>query len=298
MAGPTASGKSALALAIAERHGGCVINADALQVYACWRVLTARPTDADLARAPHGLYGHVSCDVRYSAGEWLRDVRAALADARRRGLRPIVVGGTGLYFGALTEGLASIPEISHEIDARSEEMLRSGQVDTMLADLARDDPETLERIDRRNPRRVQRAWNVLVATGRGLADWHRTTTQPALALDQTVHVVLSPETSLSNSAIEERFHKLVELGALDECRRFLAAGHRLDTAASRALGARPLIAHLKGERTLDEAAEAAIAATRQFAKRQRTWFRNRMPEWPRIDPASALAEVDDLILKT
>ena len=127
IAGPTASGKSALALALAERHGGCVINADALQVYACWRVLTARPGDAELARAPHMLYGHVGCDVRYSVGAWLRDVAAALADARRRGLRPIVVGGTGLYLGALTEGLADIPPIPPEIRARSEALLGAGR---------------------------------------------------------------------------------------------------------------------------------------------------------------------------
>ena len=133
IAGATASGKSALALRLAERDGGCVINADAAQVYACWRVLTARPGPDDLARAPHALYGHVSCATRYSVGAWLRDATAAIDDARARGLRPIVVGGTGLYLGSLTDGLADIPAIPPEVRRRSEAMLRDGELDRLLA---------------------------------------------------------------------------------------------------------------------------------------------------------------------
>ena len=165
IAGPTASGKSALALALAERDGGSIVNADASQVYACWRVLTARPDDAELARAPHRLYGHVACAARHSAGDWLREAAAAIEDARRCGLRPIVVGGTGLYFDALGGGLADIPAVPAEVRARSQAMLDAGEIGRMVAEL---DPETLARIDRRNPMRVQRAWEVLTATGRGL----------------------------------------------------------------------------------------------------------------------------------
>jgi tRNA dimethylallyltransferase len=198
IAGPTASGKSALALALAERHRGCVVNADALQVYACWRVLTARPGDAELARVPHMLYGHVGCDVRYSVGAWLRDVAEALAEARRRDLRAIVVGGTGLYLSALTEGLADIPQIPPEVRARSEALLGAGRLDALVADLARHDPATLARIDRSNPMRVQRAWEVLAATGRGLSQWHRTTRPPLVPPAATVRMVVEPETSRLN----------------------------------------------------------------------------------------------------
>jgi tRNA dimethylallyltransferase len=295
IAGPTASGKSALALALAERHRGCVVNADALQVYACWRVLTARPGDAELARVPHMLYGHVGCDVRYSVGAWLRDVAEALAEARRRDLRAIVVGGTGLYLSALTEGLADIPQIPPEVRARSEALLGAGRLDALVADLARHDPATLARIDRSNPMRVQRAWEVLAATGRGLSQWHRTTRPPLVPPAATVRMVVEPETSRLNEAIETRFNAMLQHGAVDECRRFLAAGHPLDAPSGRALGAAQLVGYLNGEASLEAAVADSIAANRQFAKRQRTWFRNRMADWPRIDPAAALTKVSEIL---
>jgi tRNA dimethylallyltransferase len=285
LTGTTASGKSELAVRIAERDGGCVINADAAQVYSCWRVLTARPGAAELARAPHALYGHVSCDTRYSVGVWLRDIEAALADAQRRGLRPVIVGGTGLYISALTEGLSDIPQIPAEIRARSAGMLRAGRVDVMLAELERRDPVTLARLDRGNPRRVQRAWEVLLATGRGLSEWHRATRPPLLPAGSAIRLVIDRETSRLNRLITDRFHQMLEDGALDECRRFLAAGHAADAPAGRVLGAEPLFACLREAMTLDAAAAAAVTATRQFAKRQRTWFRHRMADWPRVDPA-------------
>jgi tRNA dimethylallyltransferase len=287
IAGPTASGKSALALAVAERDGGVVINADASQVYACWRVLTARPDANELARAPHRLYGHVSCAARYSVGAWLRDVAPALDDARRHGLRPVVVGGTGLYFTALTEGLADIPEIPSEVRTRSEALLRSGRQAAMLADLGRGDPVTYARIDRNNPIRVQRAWEVLTATGRALSDWHRTTRPPILRSETTVRIVVDPETARLNNDIATRFREMLEAGALDECRAFLRAGYDLALPSARVLGAEPLMAHLRGELDLAAATAAAVTAIRQFAKRQRTWLRNRMADWPRVDPQSA-----------
>jgi tRNA dimethylallyltransferase len=284
IAGPTASGKSALALALAERDGGVVINADASQVYACWRVLTARPDEAELARAPHRLYGHVRCDVRSSAGAWLRDVAAALDDARRSGLRPVVVGGTGLYFAALTEGLAAIPDVPAAVRARSSALLDDGRIDVLLDELARDDPETLGRIDRANPMRVQRAWDVLRATGRGLADWHRSKAQPLVPPDQALRLVVEPDLSMLNNNIARRFRAMVETGALDECRRFIAADLDPTLPSARVLGAGPLIAHLRGAADLDAAVTASVTATRQFAKRQRTWMRNRMAAWTRIVP--------------
>jgi tRNA dimethylallyltransferase len=290
VAGPTASGKSELAVRVAERDGGCVINADASQVYACWRVLTARPSEAELARAPHALYGHVTCDARYSVGAWLRDVAAALADARTRALRPVIVGGTGLYLSALTEGLADIPEVPPEVRERSEAMLRSGTA-AMLAELERRDPATFARIDRDNPVRVQRAWEVLTATGRGLSDWHRATCPPVLPASEAACVVLNPGIPRVSNAIAVRFQRMLQDGALDECRAFLAAGHDPEAPAGRVLGAAPLFAHLRGRLTLEAAVEAAVTATRQYAKRQRTWFRHRMAGWPRVGPGEALAAV-------
>ena len=287
IAGPTASGKSALALALAERDGGCVINADAAQVYACWRILTARPGDEDLARAPHRLYGHVACaGGRYSVGEWLPEVAAAIADARRTGLRPIVVGGTGLYLSTLTGGLSDIPAIPPEVRARSEAMLAAGELDRMLVRLRQEDPATYASIDRNNPMRVQRAWEVLVATGRGLSDWHAAPHVRVVPPESAVRIVLQPEPDMLNSRIDRRFRQMVEQGAVEEVRTFLRCGYDWSQPAGQVLGARSLQEYLRGDLGLDAAVAASVTATRQFAKRQRTWFRNRMADWTRIDPAT------------
>jgi tRNA dimethylallyltransferase len=283
LAGPTASGKSALAMRIAERDGGCVINADAMQVYSCWRVLTARPSAADMRRVPHALYGHVECARRYSVGDWLRDLAPVLDDLGARGVRPVITGGTGLYFTALTEGLAAIPPVPPAIRAASQALLESGRSDTMLTDLARDDPETFARIDRANPMRVQRAWCVLKATGRGLTDWQSETATAGLS--RWDGYIIDVDISLLNNNISLRFDKLIEDGALDECRAFLAAGYAPDLPSARVLGAPDLIRHLRRETDLSTAAGTSIIATRQYAKRQRSWFRNRMPGWTRLNPA-------------
>lgn len=274
IAGPTASGKSALALRIAETAGGVIVNADAIQVFACWRVLTARPDAAEEARAPHRLYGHVPCDFAYSVGHWLREV----AEILQGDGRPIIVGGTGLYFRALTEGLAEIPPTPPEIRAEADARLRSDGLEAMLSDL---DVPTAARIDRQNPMRVQRAWEVLRATGRGLADWQDDTPPPLLPLDATTPLLVEAGKDWLNARIARRFDKMLDEGALDEARAMLP---RWDATlpAAKAIGAPELIAHLRGELSLDAAREAATIATRQFAKRQRTWFRARMGGWTRI----------------
>lgn len=285
IAGPTASGKSELAIRIAERDGGCVINADASQVYSCWRILSARPDDADLARAPHRLFGHVPGARRYSAGDWSRDARAAIAVAHRDGLRPIVVGGTGLYFSTLTDGLSEIPPIPPDVRARSDAMLRDGTA-AMLAELQHRDPETVSRIDTANPMRVQRAWDVLTATGRGLAWWHAQAPRPAM--DAAAQIVVMPETPALNLAIERRLREMVANGALGEVERFLALGISPDLPAARVIGAEQFASHLRGEIALDAAIAAAATATRQFAKRQRTWLRSRMSAWTIVAPGPDL----------
>jgi len=275
IAGPTASGKSTLALEVAERLGGAIVNADALQVYANWRVLTARPGPEEEARAPHLLYGHVAPDADYSAGHWLREA-APLLDG---GARPIFTGGTGLYFAALTEGLAEIPPtppaLREEADARRRE---EGGHEGLLAEL---DAATAERIDRLNPMRVQRAWEVLRATGRGLAEWQAETGPPALPLARAFPILLDTDRDWLAERIARRFDAMLAAGALDEARANLPEWDESRPAA-RAIGAAELVAHLRGEITLDAARDRAIIATRQYAKRQRTWFRARMRDWHKI----------------
>lgn len=277
IAGPTACGKSALALAIAEAQGGVIVNADALQVFDAWPLLTARPPAADLARAPHLLYGHLPFDAAYSVGDWLREVAPLLAGRER----PIVVGGTGLYFSALTEGLAEIPPIPPEIRAEAEALLDAGGPDALAQAL---DAATRARIDLANPARVQRAWEVLAATGRGLADWQAATPAPLVPLERAQPILLDAPKDWLGPRIARRLDAMLEAGALAEA---AAESHRWNPAlqSSRAIGAAELIAHLAGEITLVEARAAILTATAQYAKRQRTWFRARMRGWRTISAA-------------
>ena len=270
IAGPTASGKSALALRIAREQGGVVVNADALQVYDGWRVLTARPLPAEEAEAPHALFGHVPMLAAYSVGHWLSDV----AEILRGPLRPVIVGGTGLYLCALTEGLADIPATPPELRAEADGLT----LDRLLREIDRD---TAQGIDRRNRARVQRAWEVLRATGRGLAEWQADTGPPLVPLASAEALVLRPDVPWLDARIEARFDAMLAEGALDEVRALLGAWD--DRAPSfRALGASPLRDHLEGRSTMVEARARAIAATRLYAKRQRTWFRGRMRAWRTI----------------
>ncbi len=273
IAGPTASGKSALALDLAARDGRVIINADALQVYRCWRILSARPSPADEAALPHALYGHVDRDQPYSVGHWLRDVQRWLD-------RPIViVGGTGLNFTALTKGLAEIPDTP--ADVRQEADLRRAQqgFGALLAEL---DAATAARIDVANPVRVQRAWEVLRATGRGLAQWQDSTGPALLPRVDCEALVIIPEVPWLNARIDARFAAMIDGGALDEARAALPHWQPNQPWA-RAIGAPELIAHLRGEIGLDQAIDAATVASRQYAKRQRTWFRSHMKDWRQLN---------------
>jgi tRNA delta(2)-isopentenylpyrophosphate transferase len=244
-----------------------VINADALQVYEGWRILTARPTEADLARAPHALYGHVPLAAPYSAGDWLRAVRPYLAGPQR----PILTGGTGLYFAALTEGLAEIPATPPEIRAEGDTL-------SLAALTAPLDARTRAGLDLQNRARVQRAWEVLQATGRQIADWQADTPPPDLPLSRATALVLRPDVAWLNARIETRFDAMLAAGALDEARALRPHWNPRHQSA-KAIGAAELIAHLDGALTLQEARARVLLATRQYAKRQRTWFRNRMRNW-------------------
>ncbi len=293
--GPTASGKSALGLAIAERIDGCIINADALQVYDTWRVLTARPSVEDEIRAPHFLYGHVPIKETYSVGGWLRDLENTLKQNKRR---PVIIGGTGLYFSSLTKGLAAIPETPEEIRERGNMIRNRSNTEEFIAYLSEKDPETLAGVDVNNAMRLQRAWEVLETTGRGLASWQSDTSDPLLNLGETTPIVLNSNPEWLNRRIGKRFDAMVDQGALDECHDVLAKGWDATLPSSRALGAQELISYLAGDLTLEQAKERATIATRQFAKRQRTWFRSKMKDWTQIalDDATNVDQLADFVV--
>ena len=276
IAGPTASGKSALAMQIVARDGGLIVNADALQVYANWRLLSARPSPEDEAALPHRLFGHVGRKEAYSTGQWLREVESLLAGPKRL----VIVGGTGLYFSALTEGLAEIPEIPPEVRTEGN-ALREEDLPAMIAAL---DPESAARIDLNNPARVQRAWEVLRATGRGIAAWQADTPPPLLPAAQCDRLVLDAPREWLTPRIENRFDQMLAMGALDEARDNLD-GWDPALPSSKAIGGPELIAHLNGEISFQEARERSIVQTRRYAKRQRTWFRARMSGWQVITAA-------------
>ena len=272
--GPTASGKSALALEIARQSGGVIVNADASQVYDCWRVISARPSPEEESQAPHALYGHVAYDQTYSAGHWLRDVSPYLSGSER----PIIVGGTGLYFSTLTEGMAEIPATPTEV----RKMADAIPLSDLLAGV---DPKTLSRIDTRNRARVQRAWEVEHATGRPLVEWQADTPPPLLPLDRAFPVLVNPDKDWLTRRINIRFDQMLQTGALEEVE---AMRDKYDPAlpSCKAIGVPELMAYLQGEMALEDARERATIATRQYAKRQRTWCRSRMKHWHGVDPGA------------
>jgi tRNA dimethylallyltransferase len=284
IAGPTASGKSGLALALAERLGGTVINADSMQVYRELRILTARPTPEDEARAPHILYGFVRGAEAYSAGRYAADAARAIADAQGAGRVPIVVGGTGLYFKALLEGLSPIPVADPKVRAfwRGEAARRPAV--ELHALLKERDPETAARLMPTDPQRIVRALEVLESTGRSLAAWQRKPGRPVLAEADVVRLLLLPERAGHGALIDRRFEAMLGAGVLEEVRGLLALGLSTELPIMRAHGVPALAAHIRGTLTLEEAAAAAKSDTRRYAKRQLTWLRRNMIAWTTIIP--------------
>lgn len=282
IAGPTASGKSALALKLARETGGEIVNADSMQIYAGLRVLTAGPSPEELAQAPHHLFGVVDAADGWSVGKWLEAASAVLADIAARGRPAIVVGGTGLYFKALTQGLADIPpvpETQREISA----LLYAAQGEPEFRDiLAALDPAAEARIEVGDRQRLVRAHAVAVATGKSLTAW-QTDTKPALAEGTWRGLVLDPPRAQLYARCDARLGVIVENGALDEVRALEARGLAPPLPALKAVGYRELAAHLRGEIDLETALEAARQETRRYAKRQMTWFRNQTPDWERMD---------------
>jgi tRNA dimethylallyltransferase len=280
IAGPTASGKSALALALAEKLAGTIVNADSMQVYRDLRIITARPTAQEEARVPHRLYGDVDAAVNYSTGQWLRDVSAVLDELKAQGRPAILVGGTGLYFKALTAGLAAVPPIPPEIRADVRARLQGEGAPALYRELMRLDPVTAQRLMVNDRARISRALEVVLATGRSLSDWHREGLPPLLDAASAAKVFITCERKELVHRIEARFAGMLAAGALEEVRTL--AARRLDPSfpAMKAHGVPWLIRHLNGEITLEQAAAGAVMDTRRYAKRQLTWFRNQMKDWP------------------
>ncbi|HEX9471434.1 MAG TPA: tRNA (adenosine(37)-N6)-dimethylallyltransferase MiaA, partial [Bradyrhizobium sp.] len=277
IAGPTASGKSALALALAQKAGGVVINTDSMQVYRDLRVITARPTVEEEARVPHRLYGHVDAAVNFSAGSWVVDAAAALAEARGQNRLPIFVGGSGLYFKALTRGLSAVPPIPPEVREAVRARLERDGVEALHAELAQRDPASAERLKPRDRTRIARALEVVEATGRSLTDWHREGLPPLLPPEKFSALFLSPDRDQLYARIDARFDAMLKAGALQEVAAL--AARKLDPLlpAMKAHGVPALIRHIRGEITLEEAAMIGRADTRHYAKRQFTWFRHQLP---------------------
>ncbi len=292
IAGPTASGKSALALKLARERGGEIVNADSMQIYAGLRVLTAGPSPEELEAAPHHLFGVADAADGWSVGRWLTAATTALADIAARGNPAIVVGGTGLYFRALTHGLADVPpvpETQREISA----LLYAAQGEPEFRDvLAELDPQAEKRIEIGDRQRLVRAHAVAVATGKSLTAW-QTDTRPALAEGTWRGLVLDPPRAELYERCDARLGVMVEQGALSEVRAMEARGLDPSLPALKAVGYRELAAHLRGETTLNEALDAARQETRRYAKRQMTWFRNQTPDWERVEPLAPYGSLRD-----
>jgi tRNA dimethylallyltransferase len=287
IAGPTASGKSALALELAQETGGIIINADSMQVYRDLRVITARPTPEEEAVVPHRLYGHIDAAVNFSAGSWVADAALVLAEARAQHRLAIFVGGSGLYFKALTRGLSAVPPIPVAIREDVRARLERDGVEALHAELAQRDPVSAERLKPRDRTRVARALEVVEATGRSLTDWHRDGLPPLLPQGQFRALFLGPEREQLYARIDQRFEAMLSSGALEEVAAL--AARRLDPLlpAMKAHGVPALIRHLRGEITQDEAAVIGRADTRHYAKRQFTWFRHQLPEFAWVKPEAA-----------
>ncbi|WP_453999222.1 tRNA (adenosine(37)-N6)-dimethylallyltransferase MiaA [Afipia felis] len=289
IAGPTASGKSALALDLAEAAGGTIINTDSMQVYRDLRVLTARPTLEEEARVPHRLYGHVDAAVNYSAGAWVKDAAAVLAETQASGRLPIFIGGTGLYFKALTRGLSDVPPVPEAVRQAVRERLERHGSEALHEELARCDPEAAARLKPRDRVRIARALEVVAATGRPLAQWHAHGLPPLLPPEGVVALFLAPDRQAVYERIDRRFEMMTDRGALEEADALGRRGLDPLLPAMKAHGVPALIRHLAGELSRQEAIAIGQIDTRHYAKRQFTWFRHQLPEFEWVAPDEAKA---------
>jgi tRNA dimethylallyltransferase len=295
IAGPTASGKSGLALQMAERLGSIVINADSMQVYRELRILTARPSEEEEARIPHALYGFVSGAQSYSAGRYAIDAAQALEAAREQGLRPIIVGGTGLYFKALLEGLSPMPAIDAGVRAHWRGVAETAVPGALHRLLSERDPVMAAKLAPGDTQRIVRALEVIDSSGRSLAEWQRRPRVPVLDAHATTRIMIEPERAELCRRIDTRFAAMLEAGALEEVVQLKALGLDPALPIMRAHGVRPLLRYLAGELTLAAATAAAQAETRQYAKRQLTWARGNMISWKWISTKEMKSKEADFV---
>ncbi|MFS2150360.1 tRNA (adenosine(37)-N6)-dimethylallyltransferase MiaA [Rhizobium sp. Rhizsp42] len=280
--GPTASGKSALAVELAKRHDGVVINADSMQVYDTLRVLTARPSDEDMQGVPHYLYGHVPAATAYSTGAWLRDVTALLPQLRADGRLPVFVGGTGLYFKALTGGLSDMPAIPEEVRTRLRARLIEEGGAVLHTELAARDADVAAALNPQDGQRIVRALEVLEVTGRSITELQGRSGPMVIDPDRARKIVVLPERAVLHDRINRRFELMLAEGAADEVRALLALSPAPEMPVMKAIGVSQIAAMLDGTMSREDVLEKGAAATRQYAKRQMTWFRNQMDEsWER-----------------
>lgn len=289
IAGPTASGKSALAAGVAAKLDGVVINADSMQVYRGLETLTACPGDAETAAVPHRLYAFLPPDRPFSVGAWLKLATGEARQAWKEGKTAVFAGGTGLYFTALLQGLAPVPDIPEEIRRAVRKKADGEGAAAVYAELQRLDPQMAERLKPRDRQRIIRALEVIKATGISLLDWQRKTPRGLLEGQDPVKVCLTAPREALEARIRRRFAKMLEDGALAEVEELRRRKLPARLPAMKALGLRPLMRHLAGEITAAQAAAEAVAETRRYAKRQMTWFRNRFRDWEFV-PAGEGAE--------
>jgi tRNA dimethylallyltransferase len=286
--GPTASGKSALAVDLAKRYGGVVVNADSMQVYDVLRVVTARPSLEEMGGVEHLLYGHVDPGTAYSTGDWLRDIEPIVERLKGEGKLPVIVGGTGLCFKALTGGLSEMPTIPAEVRELLRKRLTEEGAAVLHRELTARDPVVAARLRPQDGQRIVRALEVLEATGRSIGDFQSGGGRVIVAPDRAKKFVVLPDRTVLAERINRRFAKMLDEGAVEEVEAILQRKLSPEMPAMKAIGVSQIAAMLKGEMTREAVMETAAAATRQYAKRQMTWFRNQMDEsWKRIDPATA-----------
>jgi len=285
IAGPTASGKSALALELARKADGVVINADSMQVYDALHVLTARPSFEEMDGVPHFLYGHVAASQKYSVGAWCQDVRAILTDPSMEARTVICVGGTGLYFRALTDGLSAMPDIPNAIRDHWREALKQTGAEALHAELKSRDPKSADILNANDSQRIVRALEVFEASGQSIRDFQDKSGTALIDTVKAHKIVLTPDRAKLKARINQRFEKMMETGAVEEVRGLLSMGLSPDLPAMKAIGVREISALLSGAMSRAQAVERASIATRQYAKRQMTWFRNQLDDsWVRTDP--------------
>jgi len=294
IAGPTASGKSALAIDLASELDGVIINADSMQLYKDLRLVSARPSDEEEREVPHRLYGVLQASTAFSTGAWLRLATEEIEAVRAAGKLPVLVGGTGLYFKGLTEGFAEMPEIPSEIREQARDLADQEGVARLKEELAHfGDHESAATLA--DPQRLARALEVVMATGKPLSTWQTTSqSAPFLAKGECLRIVLAPPRPWLHERIERRARLMLAEEGIEEVRALLEQGLSPKLPAMRAIGVAEIRDLLSGKAGYEETVHRLTVATRQYAKRQETWFRNQMPDWQRVDPAAGI-NVEDIL---